>query len=430
MAGMANLIVNMIARTEQFQGQMKKASSTIGSFNKSISGIRSTLGSFGVALSAAGVGYFIARQLEAVDTALEFADSMDIGIEKLRKLEYAAAQSGLGVDLLRLTIAKMSANIDTAFEKGKFLAGLDPAKLMAMDTVDAFMALREAINKIPNSYARATAAVEIFGRGGRQFLGFLGKTNEEFRANYDAAEEFYVITDKMAGKMEESNNQLKQMQLNLSGVSTKLISELTPAIKGILFLLTKSAEGWVTLLKELKETLKFRTGFGWLTPKMSYEELEESMIPTAEQKKAGDKKKWIENRIKEIEYEKNKVANAKKIDELQRQADQIYSKTKSPLENYKDRISEINKLLGMEWLGEIMLGPNFGSRAKAQAKADYEKDIKMDNRWRDMKFQELNPSMINVRGLSGRIDPMLTETQKQTRLLQEIKIGITAGGLN
>jgi len=125
------------------------------------------------AFAAAGIGDAMHRVAEEASHINDQAQKMGIGVEAVQRLGFAASQAGSSLDAVGTAITFMGKNLtnDTKLAKDALeRLGLSAQQLKQMKPEDAFLAIAEAIRKVPDPMQQSADAMAIFGRGGAQLL--------------------------------------------------------------------------------------------------------------------------------------------------------------------------------------------------------------------------------------------------------------------
>jgi hypothetical protein len=115
------------------------------------------------------------RVSKLVDTSTR----LGVGIPELQGLQYAAQQSGIGIDSMNGALGKMLKNVGDAARAGDSATnafsrlGLSASALAQMGVDQQYLAIANAINQIPTAAGQAAAAVAIFGKSGVEQLSLI-----------------------------------------------------------------------------------------------------------------------------------------------------------------------------------------------------------------------------------------------------------------
>lgn len=143
---------------------------------------------------AAGAGLFLVAKSVA-DTEQRFTDlnrQTGLNVGNLQALDIAAQQSGTKLDRLVNSVGQLQRKLIDASEGGtsRFSVGL---KKLGIDLDDPNRALNQLIDllgKLPPGTVRTGAAMQIFGRGGREVVGVIDQIAESVGTADGALERF------------------------------------------------------------------------------------------------------------------------------------------------------------------------------------------------------------------------------------------------
>jgi hypothetical protein len=137
-------------------------------------------GSFKVVAATVGVGFAVTQVIDfgkaIVEDAGHIADlSAKVGIsaEAVQRFGFAASQTGASMDTITGAIGKMNVNLaggDKSTVTALDQIGLSFKDVRAMKPEDAFAAIAQAIQQIPDPMLQAEAATKLFGKTGMELL--------------------------------------------------------------------------------------------------------------------------------------------------------------------------------------------------------------------------------------------------------------------
>ncbi len=260
---LANLVVELTARSDKFEAAIKQVEGRLGSFEREVitrtskieagfnrlSGFTSKIQS-GLALigSAAALGGLTALTKGALESAAAINDTatrLGISAEALQEWQFAAAQSGssaedfaAGLQILERNLAQAAAGTGTAKEAIKAL-GLDAAAL-AKDPVHALDLIADKIAAIPNQAQRAQVVFALLGKGAASLIPVLqqGSTaladlRQQAHETGNVMSEDLVKTggelnDKFTAAADAIDKQFKSALISLAPIITKAVADLAP----------------------------------------------------------------------------------------------------------------------------------------------------------------------------------------------------------
>lgn len=171
---------------------LQKATTQTKSMLSSLGGtITSVAAGFGVAFSAQavvqGAMSFTRHVFDQADSIKDLSERMGVGIERAQQFGTAWRQSGTDIETGTGAIGKMSRSISEGSDATRDSLrglGLSLEQVRAMKPEDAYLAITDAIQRMPNPMDQSRVAVELFGKAGEKMLPGI---REGFRGAADAA---------------------------------------------------------------------------------------------------------------------------------------------------------------------------------------------------------------------------------------------------
>ena len=164
MASLGDLVVNLVANSQQFVSGLKVAEGQLTMF-----------ASAATAMAGAAVASFL-----AVGSAYDdMAQRTGVAVEALSTLSYAAKLSDTSIESLQGALmkqAKLMGEIrsgSAAAAKTLTELGLSAAQMLSMSPEQQFLAFADAIAAIPDQSQRAAAAMSVFGKSAGELLPLL-----------------------------------------------------------------------------------------------------------------------------------------------------------------------------------------------------------------------------------------------------------------
>lgn len=244
MTDLAKLVVRLEAQSAQLLTELEKANNKINRFASNTS---KTLNRW----AAGFVGYFSAQAivgftknvLDSQDKLYEFAQSAGTSTEALSGYQYAAQQSGVEVEALNKSIAKLS-NVATDAAKGNKTAAASLAlfgvsatnaqgQLKSVDQL--LLELADSVSKYADGTAKTAAVNDIFGDNlGSKLIPFLNEGSEGIKKMTDEAAALgRVVSTEAAAAANDFNDNLEKLQATAQGAVGGALSQVTPLLKAI-----------------------------------------------------------------------------------------------------------------------------------------------------------------------------------------------------
>ncbi len=226
----------------RFNKGLGRAKRNVRTFTAGISKNLKLVAKWGGVLSAValggGLGLMIAKSFKAIDNVGKLSDTLNISTRDLASLQFAAEQTGastaemnkaLQIFVRRLGEAKQGLGEGKA---GLENLGLDPAKLAAVKTGEAFRLVADRIQKLTTAADKAAAAYQIFGRQGVSLLNVLQVGRQGVDAFATQAERLGIAVTRIeAAKIEAANDAFNRMRTAMTGVVNVIARQLAPLVE-------------------------------------------------------------------------------------------------------------------------------------------------------------------------------------------------------
>ena len=168
---MADAQIKITADASQATGEISKLDKALGSLGNASSTVKSIFATLTAA--AAGVGYAMAKVVQATGELNDTAAILGISASNLNVLQKAAQLAGVSSEELTKSLFKLNQNIGDALVKGTGPAndalkrlGLSAQQLASQSLDQTFEDVTKALAKIENPAVRASTAMDLFGKTG------------------------------------------------------------------------------------------------------------------------------------------------------------------------------------------------------------------------------------------------------------------------
>lgn len=184
MATIGSLAVNIVAKTDKFIAGLNNAQGKLGAFVKKI-GVAKIAAAGAAATAGYAMGSAIKQAVEFGGRIQELTNKLHISAEALTALHFAANQlesSSVAVDA---ALAKMSVTLGRASfgaasaEEAFSRINLSHEELLKLPVEQQFLAVIDALNKVPDAAERAAAGQDIFGKGSKELSALISAGTEE-----------------------------------------------------------------------------------------------------------------------------------------------------------------------------------------------------------------------------------------------------------
>lgn len=241
MAGIGDLVVNLSAKTQNFDKNISKSQGGLKSFASSAVSLLNpvTAGLVAMTTAAVGVGAAVWGLQGRIGELAGVADkAAQTGLSGafLQQLEFAADQSGVSAETLTGGIKKLTVMIGKAADGNKEASetlkdfGLNAKELQKLSPEQQFLRISEAIGKIPTASGRAAAAVKIFGKSGIEMTTlFAGGLDDITTLMQDAKDIGIGLDDASLAKVAEADDALQKMYASIGAMVDQVAVGLAPA---------------------------------------------------------------------------------------------------------------------------------------------------------------------------------------------------------
>lgn len=242
MATFGDLVVRLSLDKRPFDRGATGVQSSLSKFAKVGGQVAAAYTAVAGAVTAAGLAFaeFVKPSFEAIENLANVADRLGITTEALAGLQHAAKLSNIETEALTASLQKMQVNLSDAALGGGTAAkafeelGLKAAQLKNLSVDDQFVAIADALQRIPNVADRLRIVTDIFGRGGAPLLNMLMEGGDGLRAMADEADRLgQAISGLDARKIMEANDAWDRMGVATKGLANTLAIEVAPAVEAI-----------------------------------------------------------------------------------------------------------------------------------------------------------------------------------------------------
>ena len=240
---LGQLEVEITADDTKLKRGLKRVDSSIAKTAKRVGALAAGFAKFaavGVA-AAAAVGIALVRsQLQQIDALAKTSARLNITIQDLQGLRFAAEQSGASAGTLDKALEKLTKNIGevqggTGEAKKAFdELGLSAVELANLSPADALGEVANALQAVDNNSQRINFAFQILGKSGTQLVNMLANGEAGLNAFKQEAIELGLTLDEVdAAKVEAANDALNRIQKVIQGALQQATVELAPFIEDL-----------------------------------------------------------------------------------------------------------------------------------------------------------------------------------------------------
>ena len=257
----------------------KNAFKSVGrGLNKLRKSVFSLKGAFVGAIGIGGIGLFIKKTLESIDTNKKMADSLGLTTHQLGGFEYGAALAGESIETVQKGLQKLDFNLGQASQ------GIGQAKyalktlnisfkdLNKLQPNERFLAVADAIGQLKTRQEQATIAGELMGKSGLKLMLLFDGGSKAIREFQKKAEDLGIsLSREQSAKVEKFVDMFHTLKVVLQGVGNTLVVALVPFMEAFLSVSLKVLEAWVLdggparaaqdMSDAIKSALRFIAGF-------------------------------------------------------------------------------------------------------------------------------------------------------------------------
>ena len=240
---MANVGVtfDFAAESAKLRSEIDKVRKELGTLNATTKSIKdgfSTMGNaLAGALSVGAITGFLVKVNGIADGLNDLAQRTGASASGLQALQVAAAQAGGSAEALNTAVGKMSSTIGDAMVGSKAAVaafdqlGLSAKDLAGLKTDEAFRLINQRLSEIPNTFERAAAAQNIFGKGAKELAGLFVEGEAAVRSVEDALrDQGAALNDLDIAKIGVMNDELQFQSVVVTNLGTKFLGGLAPAV--------------------------------------------------------------------------------------------------------------------------------------------------------------------------------------------------------
>jgi hypothetical protein len=278
MSGVSKISAVFDANTTGFVAGTKRVESALASLEKSVGGMRSSLGTLTAISGAQLFGSLVSVTSQAANGLIGMATAAAESIDVLSKLatrsgqtyasiaglQYAGDLAGVGIDSIATALTKADKVFVGAANGSKSAAdalagvGLSFEALNGKSSTERFQAIADALAAMPNTAERTAASIALFGKSGAGLLPLFQDGAAGLRAMDAEAKKFGLGLGDLQGKnVEAMNDSFTRAGAAIKGVVTQVVANLAPGIEQVVTLFAnfvRDSEG-VTLGAKIAEGL-------------------------------------------------------------------------------------------------------------------------------------------------------------------------------
>lgn len=216
--------------------------------------------------SVAALVNFTRQTINTADNMRDLSQQVGVSVEALAALRKQGATNDLTLDSIGLGLGLLNNKLFDAASKGGEAAKVFKTLGVSIADADGNLRTTEAVltdiadvfKRMPDGAQKTAAAMDLFGRSGRQWVPLLNEGAEGMRK---LREQAGGIDTKFADDADRFNDSIASFQLALEGLSVALAKNITPTLTAFVKLLTDASDstektyGFVALLSDAVKVL-------------------------------------------------------------------------------------------------------------------------------------------------------------------------------
>jgi hypothetical protein len=241
MAGAATigaLRVVLGADTALYEKGLKDASASLSAFGARFKTAGMVIGAAMTAL-VGGVGLSVKSTIEEADKLSKMSAKIGVPTDQLSALKHAADLSDVSIESLEKGLGRLSRNLIEAGQGSQTPIRAFAALGIGIKNADgSFKTIGQVLPEVADKFKRmrdgpekTALAMQLLGRAGADLIPMLNDGSAGLREAAEEAKQLGLVISTDTGKAAEAfNDNLRRLQLVLTGVSTQLMSNIIPTL--------------------------------------------------------------------------------------------------------------------------------------------------------------------------------------------------------
>jgi len=274
MATIAEIAVNVTARTQKLEKDLARAKGKLNKFGNQAKSAGGGLKALALKAAGAAAAFLavgkavsgITSAMSEIDEASKKARVLGMTTQQVLQLRHSAQLAGVSTGNFSKSIEKMAVNVSRAAQIGGAAAdvlggmGINLQELSKQTPHQMFMTLTDAIKNIESPTEKARVAYELFGRQGIELITMMEGGSAALRTQAADFDKLHgKISDTDAKAVEDANDAILEMKQAFKGVFVQLTTLLAPAFEvlaGIIQGVAKFMRNVVDALKSMGVNMK------------------------------------------------------------------------------------------------------------------------------------------------------------------------------
>jgi len=229
-----SISIDVLANTTKLVKGMKRAEGVVA---KSARNMTRAMYAFGAIFATGKLTAAIGRSATEIDKLGKTASKLGVGTKELGALQYAAEQSGVGVNTLNMALQRSTRRIaEAARGTGEAVKALEELGLSAKDLNqlspdEQLNAIADAMGNVTNQSDKVRLSMKLFDSEGVALVNMLSGGSAALKEYYNEASSLGILMeDSMVRKVEAANDAQNRFKKALSVTATTINTQLAPYI--------------------------------------------------------------------------------------------------------------------------------------------------------------------------------------------------------
>lgn len=226
--------------------------------NKSFGKLRQSLSGMNGLIAGAFAGAGIRSVVQATDKIDKFSLRLGVSTKNLSELKFAGEQTGVSFNQLSVGLQRMTRRISEVAATGSGPAvdaldelGLSAQRLNSLSADEQFMEIAKAMQSVEKQSDKVRLAFKLFDSEGVGLLQTMeGGADAVNKLRSELNELGGAISEEQADAIAGLSDQWNKVTVTVQGFVRVLLTELKPALEGMMTLFTKVAKSLTTLIKK------------------------------------------------------------------------------------------------------------------------------------------------------------------------------------
>lgn len=212
-------------------------------FDRAIGGamgrLRRFAGPAGIGIAVTALTALTRSSMRSIDEIAKMARPLGIATDRFQAMAMVAQEAGVSQNSLANAVGRMQRVLVDATDGSASAAraldrlGVSVDQIRRLSPDEQFRTIAQSLNAIEDPTERAAAAMEVFGRSGREMINML----DDYGGALDEAADFQrqfgiAVSDEQAAAIERANDSLGRLGMAFRGLGNQLAVAVTPAVEG------------------------------------------------------------------------------------------------------------------------------------------------------------------------------------------------------